>query len=137
MSCRAWCRGCPPFRIQLQATCERHPVGAKGRRVVDHHRGGIETIRDAKRDVDVLCKDAGLESGGQGIGAFDRVVKIVVAIDRDHGAENLLYGYPYVTVRVEQHRWLSYGRLPSTLAAIAPVARSRAHDGDKIFSAAF
>src|SRR5690242_14434177 len=75
---------------RLPASRERHPVGAEGRRVVDHDGRGVEAFGGVEGRADVLREDARLEGDGQGIGNGDGLVQITVRVDAGDRSEDLI-----------------------------------------------
>src|SRR5882724_1410223 len=60
---------------RLPVASERHPVHPECRMVVDHDRRSCKPLGRAKRLIDVLREDAGLECDRQAVGNLDGLIQ--------------------------------------------------------------
>src|SRR4051812_15954528 len=80
---------------------EGHPIGPKRREIVHHDGGGVEPLRRAKRDAEILREDAGLERDGRRICGRDGLIQIRVGVNAGYRPKRFLMGNARVSRWIE------------------------------------
>jgi hypothetical protein len=84
--------------------------------IVDHHRRCVQRPDQFRREIQAAREAGCLERVRQSIRLPDRFIKIIIAVDRDHRAEDLFAGQSNVRRRVNDDGWRIRG-LPDLFAA--------------------